>query len=101
MSVRFYIRSASDKTDAWPHWFVADSYQGGLNVTQTLRKLRGDDPCETVIMKDPGLRGILEMAFSLQPFMSDYDSLKLCRWANETLGGAPMAMWAERARTAA
>lgn len=30
---RFYARSASDKTDDWPFWFVADEKHGGLNVT--------------------------------------------------------------------
>lgn len=30
---RYYARSASDKTDDWPFWFVADSQRGGLNVT--------------------------------------------------------------------
>lgn len=31
--IRYYARSASDKTDDWPFWFVADDSQGGLNVT--------------------------------------------------------------------
>lgn len=33
MKKRYYARSASDKTDDWPHWFVADGQKGGLNVT--------------------------------------------------------------------
>jgi hypothetical protein len=36
MSDRFYARSASDRTDDWPYWFVADSQKGGLNVTAKL-----------------------------------------------------------------
>lgn len=36
MSERYLARSASDKTDDWPHWFVADQRQGGLNVTVKL-----------------------------------------------------------------
>jgi hypothetical protein len=36
MSDRFYARSASDRTDDWPYWFVADSQKGGLNVTEEL-----------------------------------------------------------------
>ena len=38
MSDRYYARSASDKTDDWPFWFVADKQQGGLNVTNKLLK---------------------------------------------------------------
>ena len=33
---RYYARSASDKTDNWPAWYVADSARGGLNVTGNL-----------------------------------------------------------------
>lgn len=33
---RYYARSASDKTDEWPLWYVADRHQSGLNVTKTL-----------------------------------------------------------------
>jgi hypothetical protein len=36
MTARYYARIASDKTDNWPFWFVADSSRGGLNVTPTL-----------------------------------------------------------------
>lgn len=88
---RFYIRSASDRTDDWPLWFVADSYASGLNVTQELRRLRGDAP--------PDIRGfgLLTAAFALQPFMGDYDALKLCRWANRTIGDAPRGLWEARA----
>lgn len=32
--MRYYARSASDKTKDWPYWFVADSEKGGLNVTE-------------------------------------------------------------------
>ena len=30
---RYYARSASDRTDDWPFWFVADSSKGNVNVT--------------------------------------------------------------------
>jgi len=30
---RYYARSASDRTDTWPFWFVADSSKGSANVT--------------------------------------------------------------------
>lgn len=30
---RFFARSASDNTDEWPFWFVADRNRGALNVT--------------------------------------------------------------------
>ncbi len=33
---RFYARSASDRTDDWPFWFVADADRDGLNVTNEL-----------------------------------------------------------------
>lgn len=32
--MRYYARSASDKTDDWPYWFVADKEKGGLNTTE-------------------------------------------------------------------
>ena len=36
MKPRYYARSASDRTDDWPFWFVADAQKGGLNVTAEL-----------------------------------------------------------------
>ena len=33
---RYYARSASDKTDNWPFWFVADRSKNRLNVTAEL-----------------------------------------------------------------
>ena len=36
MKPRYYARSASDRTDDWPFWFVADTQKGGLNVTAEL-----------------------------------------------------------------
>ena len=36
MTDRYFARSASDKTDEWPDWFVADRQKGGLNVTAEL-----------------------------------------------------------------
>ena len=42
---RFYARSASDKADDWPFWFIADREQGGLNVTvRHVPALRGRMP---------------------------------------------------------
>lgn len=42
---RFIARSASDKTEDWPFWFVADNSHGGLNVTLALiEKLFGQRP---------------------------------------------------------
>ena len=35
---RYYARSASDRTDNWPFWFVADKTRGGLNVTADLMR---------------------------------------------------------------
>jgi len=39
MTARYYARSASNKTDDWPWWFVADKQRGGLNVTAEVCKL--------------------------------------------------------------
>ena len=36
MNARYYARSASDRTDDWHFWFVADAQKGGLNVTAEL-----------------------------------------------------------------
>jgi len=33
---RYLARSASDKTDNWPIWFVADTQRGGVNVVADL-----------------------------------------------------------------
>lgn len=42
---RYFARSASDRTDDWPHWFVADRHKGNLNVTVVLvPELRGHMP---------------------------------------------------------
>lgn len=42
---RYYARSASDKTNDWPSWFVADRERSGLNVTVGLEpSLRGHLP---------------------------------------------------------
>lgn len=35
---RYIARSASDRTDDWPFWFVADCQRGGLNVTAELAR---------------------------------------------------------------
>ena len=36
MTPRYIARSASNRTDDWPFWFVADTQRGGLNVTAEL-----------------------------------------------------------------
>ena len=33
MTDRYYARSASDRTDDWPFWLVADRRLGGVNQT--------------------------------------------------------------------
>ncbi len=37
MADRYYARSASNRTDDWPYWYVADRERGNLNVTVELR----------------------------------------------------------------
>jgi len=36
MSDRYYARNASNHTEDWPFWLVADRKLGGLNVTAEL-----------------------------------------------------------------
>ena len=38
---RFIARSASDRTEVWPFWFVADMTVGGLNVTHEIAQHLG------------------------------------------------------------
>ena len=52
MTPRYYARSASDHTDDWPWWFVADNQLGGRNVTSEVaillnrpRKFQGPTLC--------------------------------------------------------
>ncbi|MCJ7993255.1 hypothetical protein J5N58_01410 [Rhizobium cremeum] len=59
---RYYARSASDRTDEWPFWFVADKQQGGLNVTVRLF---------------PGLEGCL-------PFVDRRTAVAIAADANST-----------------
>ncbi len=57
-------RSASDRTDDWPFWYVAD--ERGLNITQQLTGL-------------PRFAG----AFSLQPFLLRHQAEALAQSVNE------------------
>lgn len=41
---RYYARSASDRTNDWPFWFVADKSRGGLNVTAELIRQYSYEP---------------------------------------------------------
>lgn len=42
---RFFARSASDRTDDWPFWYIADRSRGSLNVTiQLVPEMRGYMP---------------------------------------------------------
>lgn len=42
---RYFARSASDRTDDWPLWYVSDRNKGDLNVTVELApQLRGHPP---------------------------------------------------------
>lgn len=51
---RYYARSASDNTDDWPFWFVADEQRGGLNVTATVAEAT-KSPCAKpgAVFRDP------------------------------------------------
>lgn len=39
MTDRYQAKSASDRTDDWPFWYVADTHRGSLNVTNQLVEL--------------------------------------------------------------
>lgn len=86
---RFYARSASDKTDRWPLWFVADSYQGGLNVTAGLVEARDG----YTRLQAARFRGVYRGAFGFLPFLNPLDAARLSAWSNANIGGRPMAMW--------
>ncbi|SEN87926.1 hypothetical protein SAMN04489859_102057 [Paracoccus alcaliphilus] len=48
---RYFARSASDRTNDWPRWFVADRSKGGMNVTADLiREYRNPDHCGGVFL---------------------------------------------------
>lgn len=89
MTKRFYARSASDKTDDWPFWYVADSYQSDLNVTTSIEAAR--DGCTRI--EKARFLGVFLGAFGMQPFLAAYDAAKLAKWANDNLGDRPQAMW--------
>lgn len=36
-------RSASDRTDEWPYWFVADADHPGINITSRIASALGYD----------------------------------------------------------
>lgn len=62
MSDRYFARSASDNTDDWPFWYVADRTLSNLNVTVRLM---------------PALRGYM-------PFLSRDKAEELAHKANGT-----------------
>jgi hypothetical protein len=66
MAERYFARSASDRTDDWPYWFVADRSRGNLNVTVKLM---------------PELSGYL-------PFLPRDMAEELARAINDTLSGS-------------
>lgn len=39
LKARYFPRSASDRTDDWPFWFVADRQRGDTNITADLIRL--------------------------------------------------------------
>lgn len=50
---RYYARSASDKTDDWPFWFVADDERGGLNVTAEVADALGEFRRPGAVLSEP------------------------------------------------
>ncbi|MVA23183.1 hypothetical protein V6582_17785 [Agrobacterium vitis] len=49
---RYYARSASDRTDEWPFWFVADQRHGVLNVTGRLFEKLTGQPANGAVFTD-------------------------------------------------
>lgn len=64
MSLRYFARSASDKTDDWSIWFIADRDWGGLNVTSTVwdRLLPGTRTPGVVFLDKEGAISMAAMA---------------------------------------
>jgi hypothetical protein len=52
MTQRYFARSASDHTDDWPFWFVADRQKGGLNVTPAVAAALGHDWPHGAVLTD-------------------------------------------------
>lgn len=60
---RYFARSASDRTDDWPFWFVADRTRGGLNVTLELfEAIFGDHLVGLPFMSADDARMLAELA---------------------------------------
>lgn len=84
---RYFARSASDKTDDWPFWYVADDERAGANVTKQLLEERDGDqpPRRRKDVPKGGLSLMIHLAMSMQPFVSDIEAVRLAKWANERL----------------
>ena len=77
---RYYARSASDNTDDWPFWFVADSQRDGLNVTATLLQRFTGSPFPPQARQTP--RDLLGLEMASQPFLPPWDAVQLAMRAN-------------------
>ena len=61
---RYIARSASDRTDDWPFWFVADGSPTGLNVTNQLMRLAGSECGGAVFTNKPSAQALADWANS-------------------------------------
>lgn len=89
---RFYARSASDKTDDWPAWFVADRQRNGRNVTADLTKAKTGKSIIEMAQQVGSIKknGLLGYAGLLLPLCSRKAAIELADWANSsgfTTGG--------------
>ncbi len=84
---RYYARSASDKTDDWPFWYVADIERGHLNVTSTLLRERDgtSGTSGTSDIDDLSLLPLIDKAFALLPFLEPWEAVQLAMWANRQI----------------
>lgn len=65
---RYYASSASDRTDDWPFWFVADRNVGGINRTAELMDALGWQRRPGAVLTDRATAEVLAVdAKALEP----------------------------------
>ena len=64
---RYFARSASDRTEDWPFWFVADRQRGGINVTAEIIRAHVDaDHSGGVLCEKEGAIALADLANKLE-----------------------------------
>ena len=67
MGERYFARSASDNTDNWPFWFVADRKRGDVNVTGEVCDMLGVQRAPGQTLVNPKAALILARAANEAP----------------------------------